>query len=610
MNTTTSGVECVPVGSGDGSVTSVGINGGTTGITISDSPITTSGTMTLGGTLTIGHGGTGASTADGALSALSAAKTGNCPAGQVVMNTTSSGVECVAVATGTGDITGPASSTDNAIPRFDGTTGKQIQNSGITITDTNELELTDTMSFSEVGQNVITIPSTGYLRVGSTGQHDTHFLVVGDSYAGGGRLNFRYGSAGAMWDAVTGSTTNTRMKLTNTGDLKIGSGDPAERVDVDGFIRVSSGYKIGATTIIDSSSNWLGETIPVNKGGTGASTTDGALSALSAAKTGNCPAGQVVMNTTSSGVECVAVASGTGNISGTGATNKIAYWTDTDTISQNANLHWDNTNTYLGIGTNTPSHQLHIRNDATAAYLMVEGAGDGDNYAGLELRNTAGNSIWQFTNKDTSKEFAFSHNDGTTWSHPFKITSTGDVAIGIATPTDKLHVNGNIRATAYKVGTKTVIDSNAIWQGDTLTVAKGGTGRISTNEGTILIGTNTDTYNAIQVFKNENAGNCAGTTTINWETNGLNQEITLTGNCEINFNAPNIPSGRLQLIIKQDSTGSRTTSFHSSIASNIKTPTGETYVPTSTANAVDIVSFYYDGTNYYMMPSFDFQTMS
>ncbi|MFP4568347.1 MAG: hypothetical protein ACLFN8_05375, partial [Candidatus Woesearchaeota archaeon] len=73
MNTTTSGVECVPVGSGDGSVTSVGINGGTTGITISDSPITTSGTMTLGGTLTIGHGGTGASTADGALSALSAA---------------------------------------------------------------------------------------------------------------------------------------------------------------------------------------------------------------------------------------------------------------------------------------------------------------------------------------------------------------------------------------------------------------------------------------------------------------------------------------------------------------------------------------------------------
>jgi hypothetical protein len=35
----------------------------------------------------------------------------------------------------TGDVVGPASATDNAIARFDGTTGKLIQNSGITIAD-------------------------------------------------------------------------------------------------------------------------------------------------------------------------------------------------------------------------------------------------------------------------------------------------------------------------------------------------------------------------------------------------------------------------------------------------------------------------------------------
>ena len=33
------------------------------------------------------------------------------------------------------DVTGPASSTDNAIARYDGTTGKVIQNSGATIYD-------------------------------------------------------------------------------------------------------------------------------------------------------------------------------------------------------------------------------------------------------------------------------------------------------------------------------------------------------------------------------------------------------------------------------------------------------------------------------------------
>lgn len=36
---------------------------------------------------------------------------------------------------GTGDVVGPASATDNAISRFDSTTGKLIQNSGITIAD-------------------------------------------------------------------------------------------------------------------------------------------------------------------------------------------------------------------------------------------------------------------------------------------------------------------------------------------------------------------------------------------------------------------------------------------------------------------------------------------
>jgi len=40
---------------------------------------------------------------------------------------------------GGGDVTGPASSTDNAITRFDGTTGKLIQNSVVTISDTGDI---------------------------------------------------------------------------------------------------------------------------------------------------------------------------------------------------------------------------------------------------------------------------------------------------------------------------------------------------------------------------------------------------------------------------------------------------------------------------------------
>jgi len=41
---------------------------------------------------------------------------------------------------GSGDVTGPGSSTDNAIARYDLATGKIIQNSGVTIDDSNNID--------------------------------------------------------------------------------------------------------------------------------------------------------------------------------------------------------------------------------------------------------------------------------------------------------------------------------------------------------------------------------------------------------------------------------------------------------------------------------------
>ena len=60
-------------GGGSGTVTSVAASGGTTGLSFTGSPVTTSGTLTLGGTLAIANGGTGATTASAARSALGAA---------------------------------------------------------------------------------------------------------------------------------------------------------------------------------------------------------------------------------------------------------------------------------------------------------------------------------------------------------------------------------------------------------------------------------------------------------------------------------------------------------------------------------------------------------
>jgi hypothetical protein len=62
--------------SAGGTVTSVDVSGGTTGLTTSGGPITGDGIITLDGVLSVANGGTGSATASGAIAALGAVSTG------------------------------------------------------------------------------------------------------------------------------------------------------------------------------------------------------------------------------------------------------------------------------------------------------------------------------------------------------------------------------------------------------------------------------------------------------------------------------------------------------------------------------------------------------
>ena len=60
-------ISSVGGGGGGGTVTSVNVSGGNTGLTTTGGPILTFGTITLGGVLSVEHGGTGSNTSNGAL---------------------------------------------------------------------------------------------------------------------------------------------------------------------------------------------------------------------------------------------------------------------------------------------------------------------------------------------------------------------------------------------------------------------------------------------------------------------------------------------------------------------------------------------------------------
>lgn len=89
-----------------------------------------------------------------------------------------------------------------------------------------------------------------------------------------------------------------------------------------------------------------------------------------------------------------------------------------------------------------------------------------------------------------------------------------------------------------------------------------------------------------------NAGNSGSSTTINW-SNGQNQRLTLTANCSLSFSNP-VAGMTAKLKLIQDSTGSRTVTWPT-----IRWAGGTPPTLSTAANKVDIVTLYYDGSEYF-----------
>ena len=85
----------------------------------------------------------------------------------------------------------------------------------------------------------------------------------------------------------------------------------------------------------------------------------------------------------------------------------------------------------------------------------------------------------------------------------------------------------------------------------------------------------------------------SGTTKTLSLVSGTFQTVTLTGNCT--FTMPTATAGQsFILIVSQDATGGRTATF-----TGVKWPAGTAPTITTTASAVDILSFVSNGTNWY-----------
>ncbi len=185
--------------------------------------------------------------------------------GQVL--TLAAGVPSWANPTSVGDVVGPASSTDNAITRFDGTTGKIIQNSTITLSDAGALENVNEINFditptSLVGgagslywnsdDNTKTLQLIGNNNVELKLTQESYYRVKASSAITKGNvvmLTGTLGSSGGLQGApATGLTASTGYYIL---------GIAKESAALNGWIYVQS---FGEVKGIDTSGTPVGET--------------------------------------------------------------------------------------------------------------------------------------------------------------------------------------------------------------------------------------------------------------------------------------------------------------------------------------------------------------
>jgi len=139
---------------------------------------------------------------------------------------------------GSGDVTGPGSSTDNAIARFDGTTGKILQNSGPTIDDSGNLTIGD---------------GTGNTYFSNTGSHDLIIWTNGGTDSG--KIRIRDGVNADLSIQPNGTGAVEISGAYKLPTAVTGANDYVLTAQTDGTTAWAAGGGGGAASTIDTTND-------------------------------------------------------------------------------------------------------------------------------------------------------------------------------------------------------------------------------------------------------------------------------------------------------------------------------------------------------------------
>lgn len=372
----------------------------------------------------------------------------------------------------TGNVSGPASSTDNAITRFDGITGKIIQDSLVTINDLGAVS---------VPNGAVAATSINFGTAG-TGFYSTSNLNTIFSSSGTARFIFSNNGIHNITNSNNGRIQFPSTGITITRDV----------ADVNSAFIVTQS-NVGSTGDIQEWANNTGVVAMFKQ--------DGNLQIIPLSGTGSRPL----------------YADATGNVTtspGAYLTNGSVLFSNGTAIAEdNANFFWDDINNYHGIGTNTPSARVHAVTNAL-------GTTQSDT-SGLKMENTTAAAAGA---QQISPALVLQGNgwktSATAASQPVAFRVYNTPVQGTTAPTGQLSFEASVNGGAYS--NVASLDSAGL-----LTLQNG----VNTNGG---ISTNTTTSSNLYIPVGSNASTTttasylfAGATTVSFRV-GYRGSVTVS----------------------------------------------------------------------------------